>query len=177
MAWIDGEELAVDETFVLSALADAVAVRRQQEERLVFAKRFWFRAFRTVRILPRDRSAVLKHPVLHILVAVGELGRKHDFGMAVGIFSTHDFELLRGHAGQPCQIVCKCFGDSPGGNLVRGLTRLETVDRTQNRLAIRENPFRAAERAGLGGIPLPESFAFFVVELHDGAIREMLENR
>ena len=49
MAWIDGEELAVDETFVLAALADAVAVRRQQEERLVFAKRFWFRAFRAVR--------------------------------------------------------------------------------------------------------------------------------
>ena len=124
MAWIDGEELAVDEPFVLSALADAVAVRRQQEERLVFAKRFWFRAFRAVWILPRNSSAVLKHSVLHILVAVGELGRKHDFGMAVGIFSTHDFELLRGHAGQPCQIVCECFGDSSGGNFAAAVCLL-----------------------------------------------------
>ncbi len=150
MARVDGEELAVDEAFVLPALADAVAVRRHEEEGLVFAEALHLQLLR--RALGLDDAAVLEHPRLHVFVAVGEFGREHDLRMPVGILPTHDFQLLRRDPRDARQIVGQRLRDRADGDRVGRLARREAVDLPENRLAAVEDPLRPHEGPRVRGV-------------------------
>ena len=171
VAGVDGEELAVGEALVLAAAADGVAVGRDEEERLVLAEAF---EGLTVR---RDDAPVLYEAGLHVLVAVGELGLEHELGVSVGIFAAHDLEFLRGDARDAREVVRQRLGDGAGGDRVGGMRGLEAVDLPEDRLARGKDALGTLEGSRMRGVLDAHAVALVVVELHDVAVLEVIEDR
>ena len=174
VAGVDGEEAPADEPLVLAALADAVAVGRDEEERLVFSEALHPEV--RVGALGLHDAAVLEHAGLEVLVAVGELGGEHDLRVAVGIRAADDLELLRGDARDAREVVGEGLGDGARGDGVGRLARGEAVDRADDRAARREDALGAHEGAGVRRVALRELLAFVVVQLDDGALGEVPED-
>ena len=172
MAGVDREELAVHEALVLPASADGIAVGRHEEERLEPAERLGIGALRAVLVRRRHGATVLEHAVLHVLVALGELRREHQLGVAVGILAAHDLKFLRGNSCDARQVVRKRLCDGAGRDGVGRRRRLKTVYLAE--LAVLY-ALGAHERARVRSFLREDPVAFVVVELDDAAIAEVLE--
>ena len=171
MAGVDREELAVREALVLPAPPHGVAIGRHEEERLVLAELLGRLPLR------RHDAPVLDEARLHVLVAVGVLGLEHELGVSVGILTADDLELLRGDARDARQVVRERLGDCAGGYGVGGGRGLEAVDLSEDRLARGDDALGTLKRPRVRGVLGEHPVAFVVVELHDVALVEMLEDR
>ena len=172
VAGVDREELAVYEALVLPAPADGIAVGRHEEERLEPAERLGIGALRAVLVRRRHGATVLEHAILHVLVALGELRREHQLGVAVGILAAHNLKFLRGNSRDARQVVRKRLGDGAGGDGVGRRRRLKAVYLAE--LAVLY-ALGAHERTRVRGFLREDPVAFVVVELDDAAIAEVLE--
>ena len=73
MAGVDGEELAIDDAFVLAVRADRVAVRERQENGLESTESLHI----------ADCTAVIDETIFEIVISFGEFCLQHDFGMSI----------------------------------------------------------------------------------------------